>query len=182
MGCHFLLQGSNLCLLHWQSTQGSPNQILVCVWWGGGGGGACLIMFDSLWPHQAPISMKFSRQENWSELLFPTSRDLPNPGIEPLSPVYFALVGTSFTIVPSGKLNQIFTSQQKFLSNHRKQMAHYNLKNYLKRSLYRFWKYYYGPIGSRLNNRCESWTIKKAEHRRIDAFELWCWRRILRVP
>ena len=29
---------------------------------------------------------------------------------------------------------------------------------------------------------CETWTIKKAEHRRIDAFELWCWRRLLRVP
>ena len=29
--------------------------------------------------------------------------------------------------------------------------------------------------------RCESWTIKKAEHRRTDAFELWCWRRLLRV-
>ena len=29
---------------------------------------------------------------------------------------------------------------------------------------------------------CESWTIKKSEHRRIDAFELWCWRRLLRVP
>ena len=29
---------------------------------------------------------------------------------------------------------------------------------------------------------CESWTIKKAEHRRIDAFELWCWRRLLRLP
>ena len=29
---------------------------------------------------------------------------------------------------------------------------------------------------------CESWTIKKAEHRRIDAFESWCWRRLLRVP
>ena len=29
---------------------------------------------------------------------------------------------------------------------------------------------------------CESWTVKKAEHRRIDAFELWCWRRFLRVP
>ena len=29
---------------------------------------------------------------------------------------------------------------------------------------------------------CESWTVKKAEHQRIDAFELWCWRRILRVP
>ena len=29
---------------------------------------------------------------------------------------------------------------------------------------------------------CESWTIKKSEHQRIDAFELWCWRRLLRVP
>ena len=29
---------------------------------------------------------------------------------------------------------------------------------------------------------CESWTVKRAEHRRIDAFELWCWRRLLRVP
>ena len=31
-------------------------------------------------------------------------------------------------------------------------------------------------------NGCESWTIKKAERRRIDAFELWCWKRLLRVP
>ena len=30
--------------------------------------------------------------------------------------------------------------------------------------------------------RCENWTIKKAEHQRIDAFELWCWRRLLRIP
>ena len=30
--------------------------------------------------------------------------------------------------------------------------------------------------------RCESWTVKKAEHRKMDAFELWCWRRLLRVP
>ena len=29
---------------------------------------------------------------------------------------------------------------------------------------------------------CESWTVKKAEHQRIDAFEQWCWRRLLRVP
>ena len=29
---------------------------------------------------------------------------------------------------------------------------------------------------------CENWTVKKAEHRRVDAFELWCWRRLLRVP
>ena len=31
-------------------------------------------------------------------------------------------------------------------------------------------------------NGCESWTMKRAEHRRMDAFELWCWRRLLRVP
>ena len=30
--------------------------------------------------------------------------------------------------------------------------------------------------------RCETWTIKKAEHRKIDAFEMWCWKRLLRVP
>ena len=29
---------------------------------------------------------------------------------------------------------------------------------------------------------CDSWTIKKAEHQRLDAFELWCWRRLLRIP
>ena len=29
---------------------------------------------------------------------------------------------------------------------------------------------------------CDSWTVRKAEHQRIDAFELWCWRRLLRVP
>ena len=33
-----------------------------------------------------------------------------------------------------------------------------------------------------MNVRCETWTIKKAEHWRIDGFELWCWRRLLRVP
>ena len=37
-----------------------------------------------------------------------------------------------------------------------------------------------GSSGSQYG--CESWTIKKAEHRRFDAFELWCWRRLLRVP
>ena len=31
-------------------------------------------------------------------------------------------------------------------------------------------------------NGCETWTVKKAEHQRIDAFELWCWRRLLKVP
>ena len=37
-------------------------------------------------------------------------------------------------------------------------------------------------IFSVIKHGCESWTIKKAEHQRIDAFELWCWQRLLRVP
>ena len=40
-------------------------------------------------------------------------------------------------------------------------------------ALARLWFFLYG---------CESWTVKKAERRRIDAFELWCWRRLFRVP
>ena len=40
---------------------------------------------------------------------------------------------------------------------------------------------YFSPIGYFMYG-CKSWTIKKAEHQRIDAFELWCWRRLLRVP
>ena len=39
-----------------------------------------------------------------------------------------------------------------------------------------------GMVFSVVTYGCESWTIKKAEHQRIDAFELWCWRRLLRVP
>ena len=39
-----------------------------------------------------------------------------------------------------------------------------------------------GPSSHVVMYGCESWTIKKADHRRIDAFELWCWRRLLRVP
>ena len=37
-------------------------------------------------------------------------------------------------------------------------------------------------VFSKVMYGCESWTIKKAEHQKIDAFELWCWRRLLRVP
>ena len=40
----------------------------------------------------------------------------------------------------------------------------------------------YLPCFRELVYGCESWTIKKAERQRIDAFELWCWRRLLRVP
>ena len=39
-----------------------------------------------------------------------------------------------------------------------------------------------GELWEKVMYGCESWTVKKAERRRIDAFELWCWRRLLRVP
>ena len=47
--------------------------------------------------------MEFSRQEYWSGLLFPSPADLPNPGIEPISPAPPALAGGFFTIQPPGK-------------------------------------------------------------------------------
>ena len=52
---------------------------------------------------QATLSIEFSRQEYWSELLFPTPRDLPDPGIEPVSLVSPVLAGRFFTIVPLEK-------------------------------------------------------------------------------
>ena len=53
--------------------------------------------------HQAPLSMGFSRQEYWSGVPFPPAGDLPNPGIEPASPVSPALAGGFFTTEPPGK-------------------------------------------------------------------------------
>ena len=52
---------------------------------------------------QAPLSMEYSKQEYWSRLLLPSPVDLPNPGIEPESPVSPALAGRFFTTEPPGK-------------------------------------------------------------------------------
>ena len=56
---------------------------------------------------------------------------------------------------------------------HIKKQRHYFVNNGLSSQGYGFPVVMYG---------CESWAIKKAEHQRMDAFELWCWRRLLRVP
>ena len=50
--------------------------------------------------HQVPLSMGFSRQDSWSGLPFPSPGDLPDPGIEPTSPVSPALAGGFFTAEP----------------------------------------------------------------------------------
>ena len=56
-------------------------------------------LFETLWTVacQAPLSIKFSRQEYWSGLLCPYPGDLPDPGIKPVSPAFPALAGRFFT-------------------------------------------------------------------------------------
>ena len=62
-------------------------------------------LFATPWTvaHQVPLSLEFPRQEYWSKLPFPSPGDLPDPGIEPMSPESHALAGRSFTTVPPGK-------------------------------------------------------------------------------
>ena len=62
--------------------------------------------------HQAPLSTEFFRQESWSKLTFPTPEDLPDPGIEPTSPVSPALLGRFFTTELSGKPLQVMSISQ----------------------------------------------------------------------
>ena len=57
----------------------------------------CLTLCDPMEPHQVPLSMRFSRQEYWSRLSFPTPGDLLYPGIEPESLMSLALAGGFFT-------------------------------------------------------------------------------------
>ena len=63
---------------------------------------SCSVMSNSLQPHQAPLSLGFSRQEHWSGLPFPPPGDLPDPGIEPVSPVAPAQQVFFLTAEPSG--------------------------------------------------------------------------------
>ena len=71
----------------------------------------CSVVSDSATPwtvaHQAPLSMGFSRQEYYSELLVPASGDLPDPGIK-FTSVSPALAGRFFTTVPPGRPKYIF--------------------------------------------------------------------------
>ena len=71
----------------------------LCVWL------SHVRLFATPWTvaHLAPLSMGFSRQEYWGGLPFPSSGDLPNPVIEPESPVSPALAGGFFTTAPPGK-------------------------------------------------------------------------------
>ena len=80
----------------------------------------CTCMLSHVWSFatpwtvtpQAPLSMRFSRQEYWSGLPFPSPGDLPDPGVEPASPVSPALAGRFFITEQPGKLQ--FTHHRKF--------------------------------------------------------------------
>ena len=91
-------------LFHFQSKQKeSCNTYNVCV---------CVLSHVRLFTTpqtvacQAPLSMKFSMQENWSGLPFPTPGEVANPGIEPKSLGSSALAGRLFTTAPPGKSQQ----------------------------------------------------------------------------
>ena len=82
----------------------------------------CLVVLDSATPwtvaSQAPLSMEFSRQEHWSGLLFPSAKDLCNPGIKFTSLASAALAGRFFTTEPPGKpilLSNHYTTDLKLI-------------------------------------------------------------------
>ena len=117
---------------------------------------------------QSPQSMEFSRKEYWSGLPFPSPGDLPYPGIKPGS---LALQADSLPSELPGKPVYGTVTVNKLSILKRRDIT-LSTKVHLVKAMV-FPVVMYG---------CESWTIKKAECQRIDAFELWCWRRLLRVP
>ena len=78
-------------------------------------------LFATSWTvaHRAPLSMGFFRQEYWSGVPFPIPGDLPDPGIETVSPVSPALAGRLFTTVPPGKPHSVIDTYiyEHILSN-----------------------------------------------------------------
>ena len=155
---------------------------------------SCVWLCVTPWPLalQAPLSMGFSRQEYWS-------------GFPSLSPTY----SLHLRIMASGPITswQIDGETMKtgtdFIFLGFKIIADGECRHEIKRHLL-LGRKTMANLNSKLNSRdiilsikihivkaivfpvvmygCESWTIKKAEHQRIDAFKLWCWRILLRVP
>ena len=85
---HQVTYGNHLCAF-WPRKDGESMRVKllhVCVL-------SHVQLFAALWTvaHQPPLSMEFSRQEYWREYIFPSPRDLPDPGIKPTSPASLAL-------------------------------------------------------------------------------------------
>ena len=130
--------------------------------------------------------MELSRQEYWSRLPFPSPEDILTRGIKPRSP---ALQVDSLPSLWQLKENTyiyiyIYSHDiKRCLLLGRKAMT--NLDSILKcrdMTLLRKFHLVKAMVFPVVMYGCGNWTIKKAEHQRMDAFELWCWRRLLRVP
>ena len=104
--------------------------------------------------HQAPPSMGFSRQEYWSGV------PLPSPYSDYSYP----------------EIKRCLLLGRKAMTNRGRILKSTDFTLPTKVCLVKATVFPVVMYG------CESWIIKNAEHRRIDAFELWCWRRLLRVP
>ena len=103
---------------------------------------------------------------------FPFSKDLPNPGTEPRSPT---LQANSLPAEPQGKPKNTRVGNLSLLQG-------IFLTQESNRGLLHCRWILYQLSHKESPNGCESWTTKKAEHQRIDAFKLWHWRRLWRVP
>ena len=90
--------------------------LIVCVW---AQLLSCVQLFGTLWTVtcQAPLSIGFSRQEYWSELPFPATRDHTDPEIEPTSLASPALAGGFFTTEPPGKLYPCYLPTKSLANN-----------------------------------------------------------------
>ena len=121
--------------------------------------------------HQGPPSLWFSRQEHWSGLSFPSPMHESESEVVQSCPTLCDIMDCG---LPCSSIHGSF--QARVLTNLDIILKSRHITSSTKVRLVKAMVFPVVMYG------CESWTIKKAEHRRIDAFELWCWRRLLRVP
>ena len=144
--------------------------------------------------------MGFFRQKYWSGLTFPSPGDIPDPGIQTH---VSCITGTFFTIWATREAHSVLYISLTFIFLDSKITADGDCSHEIKRLLL-LGRKAMTNLDSILKSRditlstkiclvkamvfpvvmygCESWTIKKAERWRIDAFELWYWKRLMRVP
>ena len=123
--------------------------------------------------HQAPPSLGFSRQEHWSGLPFPSPMHKSEKWrwkvkVKSLSHVW--LFSTPWTVAYQAPPS-MGVSRQEYSILKSRDIALPTKVCIVRAMIF--------PV---VMYRCESWMIKKAKCQRIDAFKLWCWRRLLRVP
>ena len=136
-----------------------------------------------------PFSRESSRPRDWTQVSCITADSLPS---EPQVRCQIQLsLGTDFPSREEASFNFMaavticsdFGAQKRHLPLGRKVMANldsiFKSRDVILPTKVCLVKAIVFPV---VMYGCESWTVKKAEHQRIDAFELWCWRRLLRVP